>query len=270
MVGEDPELDAQALPPHRPGHLPDHPADDRPAGRHEFGARPAVASEIYPAGQDRRPGRCRRRAAGRLALPRSCARWCRATPRSWARWRRPRRSMLPAALRRPRPAARRQRRGSRPPRPRRAASLRAGRAIPIGPGGEGWARQRPASPPWPHRRQIGLGHLLAGYRPPSSTPMTGRPDLPAYLHYDGAAAGHGDDRAQPRLPGPVLAGCSPSSACRRPSHRRRRVLRRRRLPQGRAHLRTGSPRSARPTPRRSRPRKAAWASTACSAVAPRC
>ena len=31
VVGEDPELDAQALPPHRQGHLPDHPADDRPA-----------------------------------------------------------------------------------------------------------------------------------------------------------------------------------------------------------------------------------------------
>ena len=29
VVGEDPELDAAALPPHREGHLPDHPADDR-------------------------------------------------------------------------------------------------------------------------------------------------------------------------------------------------------------------------------------------------
>ncbi len=33
VVGEDPELDAQALPPHRTGHLPHHPDDDRPSRR---------------------------------------------------------------------------------------------------------------------------------------------------------------------------------------------------------------------------------------------
>ena len=49
VVGEDPELDAAALPPHRKRHLPDHPADDRPARRYDACfARSSVASEIYP------------------------------------------------------------------------------------------------------------------------------------------------------------------------------------------------------------------------------
>ncbi len=31
VVGEDPDARCQALPPHRQGRVPDHPADDRPA-----------------------------------------------------------------------------------------------------------------------------------------------------------------------------------------------------------------------------------------------
>ena len=38
----------QALPPHREGHLPDHPADDRPAGQPDAMRVLSVASEVFP------------------------------------------------------------------------------------------------------------------------------------------------------------------------------------------------------------------------------
>ena len=65
VVGEDPELDAQRFRRTDKGIVPDHPADDRPAGRLRTLMRVlSVASEVFPADQDRRARRRRRRLAG--------------------------------------------------------------------------------------------------------------------------------------------------------------------------------------------------------------
>ena len=92
---------------------------------------------------------------------------------------------------------------------------------------------------------------------------------PAYLHYGGAPRpAHGDDRAQPRLPGPVPARAARRrSACRRTRFAIDGVEYYGTIGFLKAGLRspTASPRCRRPTRRRSARRRAAWASTACCA-----
>ena len=164
------------------------------------------------------PARCRRRSQPRASR---CARWCPAIRRCSPRWT----SGVTVAHAR-RPVRRRGAASSR----RRAAGLdlfvldaphlyaRDGDPY-RGPDGRDWpdnafrfaalvARRRAA-------RRRGS---CAGYRPDVVHAHDWQAGLaPAYLHYAGAhATGDGDDRAQPRLPGPVSRPiCWRSSACRR-------------------------------------------------------
>ena len=237
----------QALPPHRQGRLPDHPADDRPAGRLTLVRVLSVASELFPliktggladvagalpgalaplgvemrtlvpgypavlAGLQRRHGSCTGSTtlfggpARLLAAGAAPARTCWSSTRRISIGR-PGNPYLGAG--RPRLAGQCRRFGrSAGSRPRSA----------LGP-----PRRLAARPGARPRLAGGTGAGLSRVR------ARGRP------------AGHGDDRPQSGLPGPVRRRpASASSACRRRrfAGRRRRVLRPDRLSQGRAVLR---------------------------------
>ena len=69
VVGEDPELDSQAVPPHAEGHLPHHPAHDRPASG--LGRDPGSFGRFgnLPFRQDRRARGCRGALPAALPAP---------------------------------------------------------------------------------------------------------------------------------------------------------------------------------------------------------
>ena len=204
-------------------HLPDHPADDRPARRSEATATsspspPRSSRWSRPAASPTSSARCRRRSRAQGVAMRTLVPGYPAVLGGAATA--PRRSHAFARpVRRAGAAARRHGGRARPARPRRAASLRAARQSLSRPRRQGLARQRAALRRARRvRRRRSRAAPSRASRPTSSMPTTGRRASPRrYLHYGGAPRpAHGHDRPQPRLPGPVPAAiCSPSSACRR-------------------------------------------------------
>ena len=280
VVGEDPVLDAAALPPHRQRRLPDHAADDRPPRMSEAAARPLRRVGVIP-----------------LVKTGGLADVVGALPAALAREGIETRTLLPgypavlAALRGGetraplRPTCSAARRGCSPRALRRARPARARRAAPLRAAGQPLRRARtaatgpttrcasPRSASAPPRSAAARCRLS---RPTSCTRTTGRPAWrPAYLHYGGTPRpAHGDHGAQPRLPGqfPARAAGRARPAARTPS----------RcdgveyygaigfLKAGLALARPHHHRLADLRGARSAPPRAAWASTGCCARAPAC